>query len=679
MAAIVINEIHYNSPGAPDVEYVELINTGAAPQDLSGWYLLDDDNLHPKCFLSGTIAPGEYLVIAGLLSLFNSTYPGVANLNPNPFDSPTPGAGFSLGNGGDTVRVFNGAGALMDSVQYSDTSPWPTASDGGGPSLELINPALDNSLPASWAASVDPPPQGTPGSQNSVFEPDTAPLIASVKRDVPLPTAADAVSVTAEVTDDSALTAVMLHVDPGTGFVAQPMFDDGLHADGGAGDGIWGATISPRPSGTLVRYYLSAQDDLGQIATEPVAAPASYRAYTVDYRPPPLRISEIVASNQNGIADELGQKDDWLEIHNRGPAPATLTGMFLTDDRDETLKWAIPAVTIPPGGYLLVWCDSGSGVTPFHANFNLAKSGGVIDLYETVDHGNVRIHGMRYGLQNTDMSFGYAPDDADAPEYLSVPTPAATNDAVPPSSPVCINEFLAASQIGVEDWVELHNRAVAAINIGGWCLSDDATLPGKYAFPPGTTIPGGGFLAVNASTLGFGLELDGGEVLLLTSETCSIGRDYFDFHAQFPDISQGRFPDGTPNWHFFSSWSFAGPNDCGVGGVEPDPLQALLFHSPTELRWSAAIGATGYDVVRGDLGVLLGAGGDFAAAVTECLENDGSDTASYASAIPSPGAGFFYLARGVTSACGFGSYDSGASAQAGSRDAEIEAAPPACP
>ena len=50
-------------------------------------------------------------------------------------------------------------------MEYDDASPWPTEPDGEGPTLELIDPDLDNSLAQSWAASMG---HGTPGDVNSV-------------------------------------------------------------------------------------------------------------------------------------------------------------------------------------------------------------------------------------------------------------------------------------------------------------------------------------------------------------------------------------------------------------------------------------------------------------------------------------------------------------------------------
>src|SRR5262249_45578264 len=51
---------------------------------------------------------------------------------------------------------------IIDQVTYDDALPWPAAGDGGGASLQLIDPLQDNNRSANWAAiRVDtnsPPP-----------------------------------------------------------------------------------------------------------------------------------------------------------------------------------------------------------------------------------------------------------------------------------------------------------------------------------------------------------------------------------------------------------------------------------------------------------------------------------------------------------------------------------------
>ena len=46
------------------------------------------------------------------------------------------------------------------------------------------------------------------------------------------------------------------------------------------------------------------------------------------------------------------------------------------------------------------------------------------------------------------------------------------------------------------DWIELRNKGVAPVSLGGWGLSDDPDNPDKWTFPAGTSIPAGGYLVV---------------------------------------------------------------------------------------------------------------------------------------------------------------------------------------
>jgi hypothetical protein len=167
----VINEINYNSSDDYNSDdWVELINPGEIEIDISDWILKDDDNSHGYTIPDETvIQPNNYLVLAKDMDLFSSSYPDINNVI-GPFD-------FSLSGGGDQVRIFDNAGVLIDSVQYDDIDPWPVEPDGNGPTLELINPTLDNLLSESWAASTD---NGTPGAQNSTYDNLSSDLISII-------------------------------------------------------------------------------------------------------------------------------------------------------------------------------------------------------------------------------------------------------------------------------------------------------------------------------------------------------------------------------------------------------------------------------------------------------------------------------------------------------------------
>ncbi len=275
---IVINEIMYNSIG-DDVEFIELFNASGTTQNLQNWYLLDDNNEHEPCLIEWTLSPGEYLIVAADVNNFMLKYPSVSNINPNDFDSG--GNGWALGNGGDAIRLFDNAGIIQDSLTYSDGGEWPSSPDGTGPSLELLNPALDNSLPTSWdPSSVD---DGTPGEINSVYTENTLPICKDGERSIELPTNSDAVTITVTAFDTEGLSQVELFVNTGEGYISQTMYDDGSNGDAVAGDSIYTAVIPAQISGTLVKYYALATDNIGQQDSWPNSAPTEYHAYTVDY------------------------------------------------------------------------------------------------------------------------------------------------------------------------------------------------------------------------------------------------------------------------------------------------------------------------------------------------------------------------------------------------------------
>ncbi len=168
---VVINEIMYNNPFLLDVdnEWVELYNTTDHTIDISCWSLRDENDSHSFVLPEDTVIPSRgYLVVCRDVSVFQlqygTEYPGAVAVG---------GFTFNLGDGNDSVRVFNANGVLIDIVDYRDDLPWPEAADGLGASMECADPTLDNDLFSVWGASLEPHPRGTPGQQNTVYSPDT--------------------------------------------------------------------------------------------------------------------------------------------------------------------------------------------------------------------------------------------------------------------------------------------------------------------------------------------------------------------------------------------------------------------------------------------------------------------------------------------------------------------------
>ena len=122
-----------------------------------------------------------------------------------------------------------------------------------------------------------------------------------------------------------------------------------------------------------------------------------------------------------------------------------------------------------------------------------------------------------------------------------------------------------------------------------------------------------------------------------------------------------------------SEWNCDPPPDAPAGTPE------LLLRKAGEdvrLDWSAPEGATGYDLVLGDL-IALQAGGDFETNTAQCIRNNHPATRIFVSGVLDPGEGEWFLVRAVNCG-GEASYDAWGGSQVGSRDAEIQASGNAC-
>ena len=117
-----------------------------------------------------------------------------------------------------------------------------------------------------------------------------------------------------------------------------------------------------------------------------------------------------------------------------------------------------------------------------------------------------------------------------------------------------IHELLANNTTGIrdeagdrEDWIELLNTGMTAIDISGYFLTDNLTAPKKWVFPQGTVIPAGGTILVWADNEAFegplhaAFKLSGtGETIALLDRSGSKIVDWLTFGTQRDDVSTGR-------------------------------------------------------------------------------------------------------------------------------------------
>ena len=148
---LVINEIHYDhEPKTERGEFVEIFNPADTPVNLTGWRI---KGAIEYAFPSNTVIDANgFLVVAEDPGVLNAVF-GVTGLGPYTG---------KLSNEGERVFLEDHTGTTVDAVDYGIGFPWPTASRGGGSSMELINAGLDNDLGSSWRASGN---AGAPGPE----------------------------------------------------------------------------------------------------------------------------------------------------------------------------------------------------------------------------------------------------------------------------------------------------------------------------------------------------------------------------------------------------------------------------------------------------------------------------------------------------------------------------------
>lgn len=157
---------------------------------------------------------------------------------------------------------------------------------------------------------------------------------------------------------------------------------------------------------------------------------------------------------------------------------------------------------------------------------------------------------------------------------------------------VVVNEILANSG-DQTDWIELHNRTLDPVNIGGWFLSDDRSQLSKYRIPSGTIIPGGGYLVFYEDTNfgtasidpdkleGFALS-DTGETVYLSSAVDDQLSGYLfkeDFGPSLQGESLGYYFKSSSNSYNFVAQAAHSQSAPNIGPrVGPIVFTEIMYH-----------------------------------------------------------------------------------------------------
>ena len=172
---LVITEIMYNSPesGADSLEFIEIYNNGTSIVDLTD---LTFSQGVTHTFAGGLIESGSYFVVASNATAYLNTF----GLSPDAEWSSG-----VLSNGGEAIVLIDAFGQEVDAVNYDDSGSWPSGSnagmpDGGGSSIVICDPTLNNNDGVNWLSCSSPTGifingfevLASPGSPNIIISTD---------------------------------------------------------------------------------------------------------------------------------------------------------------------------------------------------------------------------------------------------------------------------------------------------------------------------------------------------------------------------------------------------------------------------------------------------------------------------------------------------------------------------
>lgn len=256
---LVISEFMANPNAVSDNngEYVEFYNNTSNPIDINGFTLRDDDSdSHVINNGAPLLVPAFGFIVLGIDA--NSSTNGGYTAN---YQYET----YFLANSGDEIVLETPGGTEICRLNYTDGDPF-----GAGVSAELSNVTLHSggvTQEGSYVAATDPyglgdlGSPGTPGNTQGTGGGDPPPAISNIVRDLFIPEPGTALTVTADITDDSDVAAAELRWSVDGGAMQS------VAMTGPVGD-TWTGVIpgSEYSNGQVLEYWIWAEDDAPQSA-----------------------------------------------------------------------------------------------------------------------------------------------------------------------------------------------------------------------------------------------------------------------------------------------------------------------------------------------------------------------------------------------------------------------------
>jgi len=330
---VVINEIMADptpAVGLPEAEFVEIHNaTTDKTFDLAGWTLSDGSTT--ATLPSTTLQPGDYaIVIDDAAAPLFSSFTNLVVVSTMP----------SLNNDGDSLVLSSDAAETIDAVRYELGWYNDDAKDDGGWTLERIDPVTPCSSSGNWTASNDPS-GGTPGAQNSVYDPapDSAP---------PSLTAVQVVDEnTLDLVFDEPMNALSLAA--ATYVISPAIAVSSAQAVSGTDDRARLTLASPIVVGTVYAITVTGAAD----CTGNAIGAANTGTFAL---PEPVVAGDLIINEV--LYDPIETGSDFVELYNRSNKTLSLQGLQLANETNGAIANLRVISNEPylllPGEYILL-------------------------------------------------------------------------------------------------------------------------------------------------------------------------------------------------------------------------------------------------------------------------------------------------------------------------------------
>ncbi|MHC4352233.1 MAG: lamin tail domain-containing protein [Planctomycetota bacterium] len=317
-----------------------------------------------------------------------------------------------------------------------------------------------------------------------------------------------------------------------------------------------------------------------------------------------LRVTEIMYNPPD-------PNTEFIELRNIGAQTVNLNLVRFTDG----IEFVFPNIELAAGEHVVAVRDRGVFEALYGTRVNVAgqyagslsnggeritledAAGQIILDFAYKDGWRSLTDGDGFSLTiidaaNTDTDSWEQKDSWRASAYAGGSPGQGDSGIVPDPGAVVINELLAHSHDAASDWIELHNTTGAAVDIGGWFLSDSKNSLFKYEIAGGTVIGPGEYLVLyqdahfgNAGDAGahepFALS-ENGETLYLSSAQNGMQtgyRDVQDFGASATGVSFGRYYKASTGNFNFVAMEQATPGSANAGPqVGPVVISEIMYN-----------------------------------------------------------------------------------------------------